>query len=420
MGKQTYKMKTLRQSAVLLILLSVLLSACSPLVRVADGAGSPTLEPAPGTSIREAQVQSVKIQVIDSNPPLVSAAVHGSLTESCATLGQSQVQYADNTFHVTVYVVSPSDRGCAPSNTPFDTTIALDTSDLPAGNYTVVVNGVSTVFRLQYGSQPAPTSAPTSGSNGGGGACTDAAAFVMDVSIPDNQQVAPLTPFTKIWRLKNTGTCTWNSDYAAWYITGTTMTQSPAYKIMGSKERVVPGQTVDVSIGMTAPPTNGTYTSYWGIKGSNGQFMPIQGGSNGNSFYVKIKVNDGSVETPGKVTGGSITIDFEQGSGSPCTADATYLIHVSITANGPTTVYYELDSATGHGFAGWYVDPDNGAHYTIAEGKYEFTPEMFAQGGPQTIVVPMRFVGPYDEPNNITVNARLNSELSYSAKLNCP
>ena len=35
--------------------------------------------------------------------------------------------------------------------------------------------------------------------------------------------------------------------------------------------------------------------------------MPIQGGENGNSFYVKIKINNGATE--GKITDQSITID---------------------------------------------------------------------------------------------------------------
>jgi len=64
------------------------------------------------TTSREAQVQNVEVQTSLSNRPQVSAIVRGNLTEPCATLGESQLQYASNTFQITVYVNSPADIGC--------------------------------------------------------------------------------------------------------------------------------------------------------------------------------------------------------------------------------------------------------------------------------------------------------------------
>src|SRR5512147_319374 len=49
-----------------------------------------------------------------------------------------------------------------------------------------------------------PTNAPD---------CTNSAAFVTDVTIPDNTNVAGGTTFTKTWRVSNTGTCVWGADY---------------------------------------------------------------------------------------------------------------------------------------------------------------------------------------------------------------
>src|ERR1051326_6274102 len=48
----------------------------------------------------------------------------------------------------------------------------------------------------------------------------DAAAFVNDVTYPDGSAVALGGTFTKIWRLKNVGTCTWTTSYALVYVTG--------------------------------------------------------------------------------------------------------------------------------------------------------------------------------------------------------
>jgi hypothetical protein len=92
---------------------------------------------------------------------------------------------------------------------------------------------------------------------------------------------------------------------------------------------------------MTSPPTKGYYKSYWGLKNEDGEIIPVEGGADGNSFYVEIKVNDGSVDT-GAVTATAIDIIPEQGSGDACKAASTYLVHAYISTDGSTTVSYEI------------------------------------------------------------------------------
>ena len=234
-------MKNLLHITISAILIGLVLAACVPLVPVTNTVGYPTVGPSPvgQTTAREAQVQSVQIQILQTNPLQINAVVRGNFTESCATLGQSQVQYASNTFRISVYAVSPTDRGCAQVTTPFETAIALDTSALSAGTYTVIANGVSAVFTLPVENatpntatpNPTSTAAPTSS------ACADSAAFVADVTTPDNTVFAPNTPFTKTWKLKNTGSCTWSSDYLVYYISGTTMAQQRSRPISISPRR---------------------------------------------------------------------------------------------------------------------------------------------------------------------------------------
>ena len=48
----------------------------------------------------------------------------------------------------------------------------------------------------------------------------DAAAFVSDVTYPDGTNVSLGSSFTKIWRLKNVGTCQWTTSYALVYVNG--------------------------------------------------------------------------------------------------------------------------------------------------------------------------------------------------------
>src|SRR5512140_2396177 len=72
---------------------------------------------------------------------------------------------------------------------------------------------------------PTPTTAaaaasPEAASPTPTGACTDLAAFVTDVTIPDYSHLDPKEAFKKTWRVKNAGTCTWTSSYTAVYSRG--------------------------------------------------------------------------------------------------------------------------------------------------------------------------------------------------------
>jgi len=368
----------------------------------------PATQPAQLTS-REAQVQSVEVQSLNTNPAQINVVVHGNLTESCATLGESQVQYSSNTIGITVYTISPSDIGCVQSTTPFETTIPLNAKDLPNGMYTVTANGVSAVFSLPTispTSNPAPTAvtAPISST------CVDSAMFISDVTIPDNTVFTPNAPFTKTWRLKNTGTCTWDGNYLVAYISGSTMSQQPGYWIVSQGQTVSPGQMLDVNVGMTSPVENGNYASYWGLKKLDGGFMPIQGGANGNSFFVKIKVNNGAVE--GNITNQSISIELEQGSGTVCTANSTYFVHASISADGATTAAYEIGSTAGQIPAGYFQTSPTGPVSLYLTGTLTFD-----QAGTKTM--DYRFVGPYPYPDDITVNLRVNGGEWHNTKLSC-
>jgi len=113
----------------------------------------------------------------------------------------------------------------------------------------------------------------------------DQAAFVKDVNIPDGSQITPGGAFTKTWRLKNAGVCTW-SGYTLVLARGDAM-GSTSPQTIGT---VLPGQEVDLSVNFTAPTAAGSYRSYWQIRNSSGGPIPVLGGTQGNSFFVDIKV----------------------------------------------------------------------------------------------------------------------------------
>ncbi len=124
-------------------------------------------------------------------------------------------------------------------------------------------------------------------------ASCDRAQFISDVTVPDGTIFQPNAPFVKTWRLKNIGTCTW-TNYSLMFDSGEKMGGPDSAVIPAN---VAPGQTVDITINLTAPATAATYRGYWKLKNSSG--VPFGIGAGGTkSFWVEIKVT-GSTATPG-------------------------------------------------------------------------------------------------------------------------
>ena len=112
----------------------------------------------------------------------------------------------------------------------------------------------------------------------------DDALFVSDVTIPDGTVIVPGGGFTKTWSIQNTGTCDWSTAYALAFLSGSPM-DGVTTKLSAS---VAAGDAVNISVGMYAPLTAGTYTGYWRMQDAVGTFF-------GEAIYVKIVVSGGTV-----------------------------------------------------------------------------------------------------------------------------
>jgi hypothetical protein len=185
----------------------------------------------------------------------------------------------------------------------------------------------------------------------------DWASFVTDVTIPDGTLINPSEVFTKTWRLKNVGTCTWTPEYDVVFYGGAQMSgvtmQIPGY--------VAPGQSVDVAVTFTAPSSAGHHTGYWLLRNANGGLFGT--GTNADeTFYVDIYVKD---IPRGEVTGNicypsefnpPVTLYFEQ-------KGTSNVIQFSIPRDTPvykvllpSGVYYAYAWAPNYNLEGAYTD----------------------------------------------------------------
>ena len=108
--------------------------------------------------------------------------------------------------------------------------------------------------------------------------------FVKDVNIPDDTEYDGGEDFTKTWRLKNTGSCTWTSGYSLVFDSGDAMGAPASTQL--TTGTVAPGQEIDVSIDLTAPDDPGTYKGNFKLRNPGGVIFGW--GEESKSFWVQI------------------------------------------------------------------------------------------------------------------------------------
>jgi hypothetical protein len=142
------------------------------------------------------------------------------------------------------------------------------------------------------GTPPTPTATSTPKPD----SSTCRAAFISDVNVPDGTSFGPSTAFTKTWRIKNVGPCTWTTSYSLVYISGEKMGGVD----VPLKSTVAPNTSFEVSVNLTSPAANGTYRGYWQLKDDKGRVFGL--GTNGDKpWWVEIAVKNGATPVPGTV-----------------------------------------------------------------------------------------------------------------------
>jgi len=136
--------------------------------------------------------------------------------------------------------------------------------------------------------------------------------------------------FTKTWNLKNVGTCTWNTSYKAVFISGSSM-GGPASKALTAN--VAPGETLNLSITLTAPSTPGIYRGTWNLQDDHG--------TNFANFWVQIKVPS----TAFAVTSVHLSAEHTNIEGT-CPQTFTYYADITTNAAGTVTYYFTFSDGS--------------------------------------------------------------------------
>jgi len=127
-----------------------------------------------------------------------------------------------------------------------------------------------------YTAQPSYSYSYQIGTPGG---CLNAV-FVSE-NVPDNTVFSPGDTFVKTWTIKNTGYCTWNTNYKLVFYSGDDMDGDHSTNL---PEAVSPGEKVELSVTLTAPNSEGTFRGDWRVRSDTGV--------NFARFWVQIKVEN--------------------------------------------------------------------------------------------------------------------------------
>jgi hypothetical protein len=141
------------------------------------------------------------------------------------------------------------------------------------------------------------TAAPTAAS-GGADACYSMA-YVSDVTIPDNTEVAPGQKLTKTWKVRNNGTCVWAAGFTFRFTGGESMGGST----LTLSQAVQAGSETNLSVELTAPNSTGSYRGNWRMATAGGDFF-------GDEVYILIVVDDAaatSTQSASATTGATAT-----------------------------------------------------------------------------------------------------------------
>jgi len=188
---------------------------------------------------------------------------------------------------------SPTTSTLAPTNTPLQV----------ATVFPQPTDAISTIAPTLTATLPALSATTIQGG------AQDQAHFISE-TYPDGSNVAPGATFQKSWELQNSGTTTWTTDYRLVFVSSSFPNEhlgSP--DVVSLSKAVDPGETIDISVPLTAPQTPGQYKVTWRLLNPQGQSVSVDG------YDLWVLINVGNAQANSQtgsgqqsVTAGGVTV----------------------------------------------------------------------------------------------------------------
>lgn len=254
------------------------LSACSGLI---PGSGQPDVNQA-------ATQEAIIIQAVKATATTMAMETEISQLQTKIAGGDAAQPATATQAAATAPVLdtpAPTATGLPPTNTPVPPTATL----IP-----ITVTPILPTFT------PSATAMPC-----------NMATFVQDVTISDGSVITAGSSFTKTWRLRNTGACTWTTQYDIVFSGGDSMSAPAVIDMPGN---VAPGQVIDISVNMVAPSTETKYRGEWKLRDGAGAIFGL--GKTNAPFYVEIRVAAANTKYPLDMVASMCQAEWTNGSGS--------------------------------------------------------------------------------------------------------
>lgn len=224
-----------------------------------------------------------RVRVTLAQGPCPSIAVLSETTTVVSDLSYSFTNLKPGTYCV---AIDPGSAANAPILLPGSWTHPIAANG-PLG-ITVNVNAGENKFNVNFGWDyqflPEPTVIAPS--------CVYRAAFLGDVTIPDNTVLQPNVGFIKTWRVRNDGNCAWGPGRGLQTLTFVSGDLFNAPRDVPLLADVPPGGVIDLSVSMVSPARPGLYRSEWLLAVAQGPLVGV-GPSGQAPLSIQIRV-----ETP--------------------------------------------------------------------------------------------------------------------------
>jgi len=172
-----------------------------------------------------------------------------------------------------------------------------------------------------------PLATPTATRVAAGSYANCAVANYVSETQPDGTIFRPGDVFMKTWRIQNSSSCTWDPTYKIVFWNGELLGSAYVYNF---PQTVPPGQSVDITIQLTAPDTTGSHRGEWKFKAPDGSYFGV--GEYNQPVWADIVVSTDKKPDYG-ITG--VTYSLTRRPQAGCSTNVWYIVTADVSFSGP-------------------------------------------------------------------------------------